>query len=718
MTNEQIKKLISNMTLEEKLGQMTQMNTAVMIDDTEVQTGALKWMNFPRPEDRYNICSVLNFSSFEKAKQVSDICLKNSTAKIPVINMMDVIHGYKTIYPIPLGLGATFDKDIVEECSMMAATEARANGVHVTFAPMVDLVRDARWGRCMESTGEDSLLNSILGCAQIRGFRKGGLLTCVKHFAAYGAVESGREYREADMSEYTLNNFYMRSYKECIEKEKPDLVMSSYTVLNGKPMNANHQLLVEVLRKKWGFKGVLISDYSAIAELKAHGYASTDEECAETAIKNEIDIEMVGTEYLRTLPKLLDQKKIRCDLIDKAVFRILKMKDKVGLFEDRYSGASEENAQHSVLTQYNRAVAKKAAEQSFVLLKNEDKILPLNRSAKILLTGHMAEEKDLTGGWWCVFSKNDTVSIKEGIENLIGESFKCIPCGSGELRETTNHEKINEVVAAAKDTEIAIVCIGEKSRMCGESCSRADLNIPTAQIELVKALRNQNKKVIAVVFGGRPLVLTELEKYSHAILYVWFPGTEGGNAIANVLYGESNPCGKLPMSFPRQTGQCPIYYNQTSTNRPKKNDNYFKPLDFVSSYQDEYNSPLYPFGFGLSYTSFSIKKCKLSKEEITEGDSIDIDVEISNDGKRAGAEVIQVYMHDLYAAFVRPVKELIAFQKVYLNAGETKKVKFVLREEMLRYYRNADEFVLEKGAIDIMIGLNSVELKTTRIERI
>lgn len=686
-----VEKYIQELSLEEKAQQLSQSCGLYLNESKAENTGLIGDIHVSKSE-LYNVGSVLNFLDARDMKSLADLCMENTTTGIPPIFMHDVVHGYRTIYPVPLAMAGTFDTDVVEDCAEMAAKEALTGGVQVTFAPMVDLVRDARWGRVMESAGEDPYLGGVMGRAQIRGFKKGGLMTCVKHFAAYGAVEAGRDYNTTDISDYNLYEFYLRGYQECL-KENPEMVMTSFNLLNGIPMNGHTDLLIGLLREKWGFNGVVISDYTAISEMCNHGYTENEERCAEIALNNEVDIEMVSTTYMQYLPKLVKEGKVSEEKVNRMLRRVLELKKNAGLFDNPYQEMSAEKEQALCVCEEHRAIVRKAAEKAIVLLKN-DGVLPLSKQANIRLVGHMAQEKRVAGEWSCHYNAEECVTVFEGLRNLLGKAV------------------------GSEGGEIAIACIGEKSTMSGESASKANIEVSQEDVMLLKNLHNAGKKTVAVIFAGRPLCLTQIEPYCDAIVYAWFLGTESGNAIANVLFGEASPSAKLTMSFPRMTGQCPIYYNYFNTGRPKEKDDNFCPHMYNSSYLDTYNSPLYPFGYGLTYTNITLSDMKISDKTIAKNGKITVRLSLKNEGERDGEEVVQLYIRDTYASVVRPVKELKGYQKVLVKAKERRTVTFELTEETLRYYRNKDEFLSELGEFEIMVGLNSRDVLSEKITRI
>lgn len=702
MTNAEIKKLIKKLPLWVKAAQLTQLNASFIVDSKAEITGSAAELAVTEKQI-FEIGSILNFAGAKEMREIQSEHLHKSVYKLPLIFMMDVIHGYKTIFPIPLALGCTFDEELIEQCAEISAVEAKLDGVQITFSPMVDLVRDARWGRCMESTGEDPFLNGKLARAMIRGYKKGGLGVCVKHFVGYSAAEAGKDYNTTDISERSMYEYYLRGYEACI-KEKPELVMTSFNALNGVPVNGHKDLLIDLLRGKWGFNGTVISDYAAVTEMVVHGYLSSYKECAFVAADNEIDIEMMSSTYIRYFDELVREGKIDESKVDEMLYRVLKLKNKFHLFENPYYKTDEKKAEESFLCARHRHIARVAAERSCVLLKNKG-VLPLKKDANIALAGPFASEKDIIGAWCCRGDKARTISVSEGFENYFGKKFTTTAGCSADLL-SDDLSNIGGAVTAVSGSEIVVICIGEKSCDSGESASRAKLEITRPQAKLVKAIKESGKTVVSLVFGGRPQVLTEIEKYSDAILYVWQPGTEGGNAIVRLLFGDVAPTGKLTMSFPRTTGQCPIYYNAFSTGRPRMPDS-LENNRYSSGYRDCLNAPLYPFGYGLTYTDFELSDMKVSDEKLDKKGEIVVSATLKNIGKRKGEETVQLYLHDLYASAVRPVKELKDYQKVVLERGEKTTVRFTVSEKMLKFYNSRCEYVSEPGEFDIMLGTDS-----------
>ena len=714
-----LKKLISQMTIKEKLGQLTQLNARVFIDTQADVTGPLEQLKLTR-EDLTTIGSVLNYWKPSEMVAIQRQHLKDDRHKIPMIFMMDVIHGYRTIFPLPLALGCSFSPDVVEECTRMATREAVAGGIHVTFTPMVDYVRDARWGRVMESCGEDALLNSVMGAAQVKAFQgddlrnKENIAACVKHFAAYGGADTGLDYSPVDISEHTLREHYLPAYKACIDAGVA-MLMTSYTAVNGCPTNANEWLMRKILKEEWGYDGVVISDYSAVKDLVEHGITPSEKEAAEIAFNNGIDIEMVSTFYMSHIEELIKEGKISEEKLDEAVLRVLELKDKLGLFDDPYRGACENDDSDVWLTEENRDVVRRAAEECAVLLKN-DGVLPFSKDVKkVALIGPFADEGKIIGFWACSGRPSESVTVKAGLERLLPDAEIIYEKGCGDEFNDTDKSGFDAAVAAAKEADAVILCLGEPQDYSGEGNSRVDISLHKIQLELAAAVAAVNKNVAALTFSGRPLVLTELDAVVPAILHMWFPGTEGGSAAANLLFGEANPSGKVSMSFPRATGQCPIYYNRTKVIRQGPTGPHNKN---TASFIECDMTPLYSFGHGLSYSNFKYESLELSASEMTDADKITVKVTVHNDSDVAGKETVMLYMRDVFASNARPMQQLIAFSKLHFKAGERKVVEFTIDEPMLRFWGNdhkkiseAGEFLISTGYADHLVHTKSLWLK-------
>ena len=712
-----LQKLLRQMTLEEKIGQLGQYNAYIFTSSNAGITGPAVEAGLD-PDGLNRVGSVLNFFSTEEMITIQQQHLKADRNKIPMIFMMDVIHGFRTIFPIPLGLGCSFDTELVSQCTRMASKEAAASGVQVTFTPMVDYVRDARWGRVMETCGEEPMLNGRMGAAQVKAFRgqsladPDSLATCVKHYAGYGGAEAGRDYNTVEVSEHVLREYYLPAYKACIDAGV-DMVMPSFNSLNGVPSTANRHLMQDILRGEWGFDGVVISDYNAIGELLVHGVAADSKEAAKLAFECSCDIEMCSSAYYHHLKQLVEEGIIPEAKLDEAVMRVLKLKEQLGLFENPYRGADPEKAAAVCLTAENRELVRRMAEASAVLLKNEG-VLPFSTDVKrIALIGPMADEHKIIGFWSCNGRNEESVTVKEGIQKLLPDAEVSVVRGCENLWDDRDQSGFAAAVAAAKEVDAVILCLGEPQDYSGEGNSRADIRLPGQQEALAKAVCAVNSKVAALTFSGRPLELTALDETVPAILHMWFPGTEGGSAAANLLFGKANPCGKLSMSFPKSVGQCPIYYNLPLTGRPKNT-----PELVHAGYSSDYigcgNLPLYSFGHGLSYTRFVYECLTLDRTSMTRDETITATVTVRNAGDAAGCEVVQLYIRDLVGTTVRPVQQLIDFRKISLAPGETAQVSFSITEEQLRIWDRDDRHVSEPGDFEVSTGYADHLLHTHR----
>ncbi len=715
-----IRRILSDMTIDEKIGQLTQYTAEVLGGTGGAVTGPAADLGLTA-EEVNTVGSVLNFKDSVEAIALQKAHLQADRHHIPLLTMMDVIHGFRTIYPIPLALGCSFDTALTEACSRMAAKEAVAGGVHVTFTPMVDLARDARWGRIMETCSEDVLINSDMGAAQVRGFQgddlksEDSIAACVKHFAAYGGAEAGRDYNQVELSEHVLREYYLPAYKACLDAGAV-MLMPSFNVLNGVPSVANSWLMKTILQDEWHFDGVVISDYDAIGELIAHGIAEDAADAATLAFNNDCTIDMCSTSYMHHLKTLVENGTISEAHLDRAVLKVLELKNKLGLFENPYRGASKTAQSPRFLTKEHRALAAKAAEDCAVLLKN-DGILPLKKGKQtIALIGPFADSHDILGAWFCNGRQEESVSVKEGIAALVPEATILTAVGCDNTWDSHRTDGFNEAIAIAKAADVVILCLGEPSTYSGEGNSRTDLRLPGMQEQLVDEIVKYNPNTVAVTFSGRPLVLSAVNDLLPAILHMWFPGTEGGTAVANLLFGEANPGGKLSVSFPKVTGQCPIYYNHTRTGRPAPAQAETQHIPFRSNYIDCGNMPLYAFGHGLSYSRFVYDNLALSSDHLTAGGTIDVNITIHNDSDRAGDEIVLLFMRDTVASTARPVQQLIAYQKVSFAAHERKTVHFIVDEPMLRFYNTAHQHVSEAGRFELSTGCADHLLLTTSFE--
>lgn len=702
-----LRALVEQMTLEEKVDQLVQLSSIFYVKEKAEITGPIDHFGLD-DESIARVGTMLGGVGAKKAIEIQKTHIEGDRNRIPMVFMRDIIHGCYTVFPIPLAMGCSFDPQLMEDCSYMAAREGSVSGSHVTFTPMVDYVRDARWGRAMESCGEDPILNGIMGAAQVRGFQGDNiadhdrLATCVKHFAAYGGAESGRDYNTVDISERTLRQFYFPAYKACIDAGTK-MLMPSFNTLNGIPSVANKWLMNRVLRDEWGFDGLVISDYNAIGELIRHGVVSDLKEGARLAFEAGCHIDMMSPAYHKHLADLIRDGEYDESQLDAYVLKFLEFKEELGLFDDPYHGADPEREKEICLCEEHRALALKAAESAAVLLKNEG-ILPFSKNVKrIALIGPFADNNAIKGAWAGSGEDKDCVTVREGIAKLLPDAEITVVNGCGMLLTDTDKSGFDEAVEAAKAADAVILCLGEPQNYSGESCSRADLRLTGMQEELARAVCAANTNTAMLLFNGRPLVLSEINKFVPAILEMWMPGCEGGNAAARLLFGDVNPSGKLSMSFPKSVGQCPISYTYYNTGRPKsKSDDIFEM--YGSDYIDCGIMPLYFFGEGLSYTNFVYESMTLDKSEIDESGEITVSVTVRNAGERDGQEVVQLYLRDLVSCTARPMQELVAFKKVFIPAGESVTVEFKVNEPMLRYYNFDCEFVSEKGEFQLMVG--------------
>lgn len=725
MENGRLKDLLNEMSLEEKIGQLVQLLGLFYQDSPDsVVTGPARDLGITT-EDIRLAGSILGTYGAEELKKIQKEYMENHPHHIPMLFMMDVIHGMKTIFPMPLGLGATFDPELVGKAAESAAKEAAVSGLHVTFSPMVDLVRDARWGRVMESTGEDPYLNSLYAKAQVKGFQgedmsePGKVCACVKHFAGYGGALAGRDYNTVELSEHTFREFYLKSYKAGIDAGA-GMVMTSFNTVNGIPASTNRQLMRDILREEMGFDGVLISDYSAILETVAHGASENEKEAAKLALEAGVDIDMMTNVYAGNLASLIQEGVLEEALLDECVMRVLELKNRLGLFENPYKDAGEEAEKQVILCEEHRNLAREIAQKSFVLLKN-DGILPVNKEEKIAFIGPYTNCKQIISSWAVTGDDKDCVTIQEAAEQVF-DSFKTVylqgapilnpGCGLEGFADAAKCEQteeeckkmLEEAINAAKDADVVIMPMGEHYLQSGEATSRAMIDISEIQMELFREIVKVNENVAVVLFNGRPLDLREVSKKAKAILEVWMPGTEGGNAIVDILTGKANPSGKLSMSFPYCVGQVPISYNAYSTGRPNLPG---MKERFKSKYIDIPNEPLYPFGYGLSYTDFVISEVTLNKTEMTAEEKIEAKVTVSNVGTVYGVQTVQMYIQDVAASVVRPVKELKGFRKVELQPGESKDVTFTITEEMFQFLRADGTVGSEAGEFRVWISDSS-----------
>lgn len=716
--NVNIKRIVERMTVEEKLGQLTQFSSMFFKKDRGDITGPMNDMGVDGNALDY-AGSVLGTACAADTLTIQKKHLENDRHKIPMLFCRDVIHGFRTIYPAPIGLSCSFDPKLASECARMTAEEASAGGVHLTFAPASDYVRDARWGRVMENYGEDPLLSGSIAASQIKAYhgddlkKSGTIATCAKHFACYGAGEAGRDYNTVEISEHVMREFYFRTHKACVDAGVK-MIMPAFNDLSGVPCTANKWLMNRILRHEWGFKGVVVSDWGAIGELVIHGVAKDMKEAAKLAFECGVDIEMMSGSYYRYLKELIEEGKFTQKQLDNAVFKILKLKKELGLFDDPYHGASEEKEKELFLCDKHREIVRRAAEESAVLLKNEN-VLPFdeNKIKKIALIGPFANYNGLIGSWACSGKKEECATIEEAVKAYLKNAEVTVENGCGMTNDDLDTSGFDSAIKAAKKADAVILCLGEPENYTGEGNCRTDLTLPGVQTLLARKVAKANPNTAVLLFNGRPLVLTELSEFAPAILEMWYPGTEGANAAVNLVFGKANPCGKLSMSFPKSVGQCPIYYNYYRTGRPKSASRDAVRENFKSSYLDCGNLPLYFFGEGLSYTQFEYQNLKLDADVITKNSKLIATVKLKNTGTRAGKETVQLYLRDVVSSAVRPVQELFAFEKVHLNPGETKLVRFEITEEKLRFWNADNKYVSEPGEFEISVGYAN-HMKFTR----
>ncbi|MDE3236827.1 MAG: beta-glucosidase BglX [Bacteroidota bacterium] len=718
-----IDNLMSKMTLEEKIGQLN-----LVTPGSDIPTGSVVSKGVEDNIRKGNVGGMFGVIGVEKIKNAQTLAVKESRLHIPLFFGSDVIHGYKTTFPIPLALSCSWDMNLIEKSARVAGTEAASDGLCWVFSPMVDIARDPRWGRIAEGGGEDAYLGSQIAKAMVNGyqnhnqFTNAAVMACVKHFALYGAAEAGRDYNTVDMSKVRMYNEYLPPYKAAVDAGTAS-VMSSFNEIDGIPATANQWLLTDLLRKQWGFNGFVVSDYTAVNEMIAHGMGDLQTVSA-LALKAGLDMDMVGEGFLTTLKKSLREGKIRQQDIDMACRRILEAKYKLGLFENPFKYLDENRAAKEVLSADKKAVAKELAEHSFVLLKNAQQTLPLQQKGTIALIGPLANDKRNMLGTWSVSGNSEyAIPVMEGIKNLVGDKVNIVYAKGANIsddpafikkvnvfgEEITVDQKspealVKEAVDAANKADVVVAVIGEAADMSGESASRSDISLPHSQQKLVEALAKTGKPLVLVVMAGRPLTIGKEVEQASSVLYTWHAGQEAGNAIADVLFGNYNPSGKLSITFPKSVGQIPIYYNHKNTGRPYNGEVFSK---FKSNYLDISNQPLFPFGYGLSYTHFSYSKVELSSSVVKPNEKLQVKVMVTNNGNYDGEEVVQLYTRDMVGSITRPVKELKGFQKIFIKKGESKEVVFTLTANDLKFYNNNLKYIFEPGAFKVFVGPDS-----------
>ncbi len=708
--DQRVDELMKKMTLEEKIGQLNQYT-----GDNTV-TGPLTINPNKQQEIKEGkIGSMLNVIGWKYTRQYQELAMQ-SRLKIPLLFGLDVIHGHKTTFPLPLAEAASWDLKAMELSARIAATEAAASGIHWTFAPMVDISRDPRWGRVMEGAGEDTYLGSKIAFARVKGFQGNKLgdldavMACAKHFAAYGAASGGRDYNSVDMSDRMLWETYLPPFKAAVDANVATF-MNAFNDINGIPATANKYIQRDILKGKWNYQGFVVSDWGSIGEMVVHGYCNDNKEAAEKAILAGSDMDMESNAYRFNLAQLVAENKVPMSVVDEAVKRILRKKFELGLFDDPFKFCSKERQEKALNNPEHAKIARDVAAKSIVLLKNDKQILPLSKETKtIAFIGPMVKPKRINHGFWAVDLKDvDStyiVSQWEGLQNKVGKKTKLLyarGCGVEDMSKAGFQEAID----AANQADVVILSIGERWNMSGEAKSRSNLQLPGVQEDLIKELQKTGKPIVILINAGRPLIFNWTADNMPTIVYTWWLGSEAGNAIADVLFGDYNPSGKLPMSFPRTEGQIPIYYNHFSTGRPSINEDKV----YKSAYIDLPNSPKFPFGYGLSYTSFSYGDLKLSKNKMKDTETLEVSMTLTNTGKLAGEEVVQLYLQDKFGSVVRPIIELKDFQKVKLQPGETKTLTFVIDNEKLAFYNQALEFKSEPGTFNLMIGSSSSDIR-------
>lgn len=719
--------LMGKMTIREKLGQLN------LPSGGDLVTGSVMNCELSDMIRKEEIGGFFNVKGIKKIYDLQRLAVEETRLKIPLIVGADVIHGYETIFPIPLALSCSWDTLAIQRMARISAIEASADGICWTFSPMVDICRDARWGRIAEGSGEDPYLGSLLAKAYVHGYQgdsmqgKDEILSCVKHFALYGASEAGKDYNTVDMSHLRMYNEYFAPYRAAVEADVGS-VMSSFNIVDGIPATANKWLLTDVLRDEWGFQGLLVTDYNSIAEMSIHGVAPL-KEASVRALQAGTDMDMVSCGFLNTLEESLKEGKVTEAQIDAACRRVLEAKYKLGLFADPYKYCDTLRAEKELYTPEHRAVAREVAAETFVLLKNENHLLPLEEKGKIALIGPMADARNNMCGMWsmtCTPSRHGT--LLEGIRSAVGDKAEILyakgsnvyydaemekgAVGIRPLERGNDQQLLAEALRTAARADVIVAAVGECAEMSGESPSRTNLEIPDAQQDLLKALVKTGKPVVLLLFTGRPLILNWESEHIPSILNVWFGGSETGDAVADVLFGKAVPCGKLTTTFPRSVGQLPLFYNHLNTGRPDPDNRVFNR--YASNYLDESNEPLYPFGYGLSYTDFVYGDLQLSSETLPKNGNLTASVTVTNKGNHDGYETVQIYLRDIYAEVARPVKELKGFDRIFLKKGESREVKFVLTEDDLKFYNSGLQYIYEPGEFDVMIGTNSRDVQTKR----
>ncbi|WP_435182405.1 beta-glucosidase BglX [Cellulophaga omnivescoria] len=724
-----IENLLAKMTIDEKIGQLN-----LVTPGGGIATGSVVSSNVEEKIKAAEVGGMFGISGPEKLKIAQDFAVKETRLKIPLFFGSDVIHGYKTIFPIPLGTAASWDMTLIKKMAETAALEATADGINWNFSPMVDVARDPRWGRIAEGAGEDPYLGSAIAKAMVQGYQgtdltsKNTMIATIKHFALYGAAEAGRDYNSVDMSRIKMFNQYLPPYKAGIDAGAAS-IMTSFNDVDGIPASGNKWLLTDLLRKKWGFKGFVVSDYTSVNEMIAHGLGDLQDVSA-LSLKAGLDMDMVGEGFLTTLKKSLNEGRVTEEEITNACRRILEAKYKLGLFDDPYKYIDAKRPKKDILTKANKAFARDAAKRSFVLFKNHNNVLPLSKTANIALIGPLANNKNnMLGTWAPTGDPQLSTPVLEGFKSVAPKAKITYAKGANitddaelakkvnvfgtrvDIDKRSSQELLQEALDLAKTSDVVVAVVGEASEMSGEAASRTDISIPANQKKLIQALVKTGKPVVMVLMSGRPLTIEEEFNLPVSILQVWHPGIEAGNAIADVIFGDYNPSGKITATWPRNVGQIPIYHSIKNTGRPAPTEAFEK---FKSNYLDVKNAPLLPFGYGLSYTSFAYENINLSKKEIEQGQDVTVSVTVKNTGNFDGEEVVQLYLRDVVRSITPPMRQLKGFKKVFLKKGESKTVELILTADDFKFYNSTLDFIAEPGDFEIFVGTNSnAQLKAT-----
>ncbi|WP_077404290.1 beta-glucosidase BglX [Cellulophaga omnivescoria] len=724
-----IENLLAKMTIDEKIGQLN-----LVTPGGGIATGSVVSSNVEEKIKAAEVGGMFGISGPEKLKIAQDFAVKETRLKIPLFFGSDVIHGYKTTFPIPLGTASSWDMDLIKKMAQIAAQEATADGINWNFSPMVDVARDPRWGRIAEGAGEDPYLGSAIAKAMVQGYQgtdltsKNTMIATIKHFALYGAAEAGRDYNSVDMSKIKMFNQYLPPYKAGIDAGAAS-IMTSFNDVDGIPASGNKWLLTDLLRKKWGFKGFVVSDYTSVNEMIAHGLGDLQDVSA-LSLKAGLDMDMVGEGFLTTLKKSLNEGRVTEEEITNACRRILEAKYKLGLFDDPYKYIDAKRPKKDILTKANKAFARDAAKRSFVLFKNHNNVLPLSKTANIALIGPLANNKNnMLGTWAPTGDPQLSTPVLEGFKSVAPKAKITYAKGANitddaelakkvnvfgtrvDIDKRSSQELLQEALDLAKTSDVVVAVVGEASEMSGEAASRTDISIPANQKKLIQALVKTGKPVVMVLMSGRPLTIEEEFNLPVSILQVWHPGIEAGNAIADVIFGDYNPSGKITATWPRNVGQIPIYHSIKNTGRPAPTEAFEK---FKSNYLDVKNAPLLPFGYGLSYTSFAYENINLSKKEIEQGQDVTVSVTVKNTGNFDGEEVVQLYLRDVVRSITPPMRQLKGFKKVFLKKGESKTVELILTADDFKFYNSTLDFIAEPGDFEIFVGTNSnAQLKAT-----